>query len=48
VPENASLAALPKLTRAGFVRRQAETQLVQRYTSRLRVKTPSLDSPVAG
>jgi ABC-type sugar transport system ATPase subunit len=46
--ENASLAALPKLTRAGFVRRQAETQLVQRYTSRLRVKTPSLDSPVAG
>jgi ABC-type sugar transport system ATPase subunit len=45
--ENASLAALPKLTRAGFVRRQAETQLVQRYTSRLRVKAPSLDSSIA-
>jgi ABC-type sugar transport system ATPase subunit len=46
--ENASLAALPQLTRGGFVRRQAETQLVQRFTNRLRVKTPSLDAPIAG
>ena len=46
--ENASLAALPQLTRAGFIRRQAEAKLVQRYTERLRVKTPSLDAAIAG
>jgi ABC-type sugar transport system ATPase subunit len=46
--ENASLAALPQLTWAGFVRRRAEAQLVQRYTSRLRVKAPSLDAAIAG
>ena len=45
--ENVSLAVLPRLTRAGFVRRQAEKSLVQQYTSRLRVKTPSLETVVA-
>jgi ribose transport system ATP-binding protein len=46
--ENTSLATLPRLTRAGFVRRRDEKSLVQRYTARLRVKAPSLDSPAAG
>jgi ABC-type sugar transport system ATPase subunit len=45
--ENASLAALPLLTRAGWVRRAAERELVQRYASRLRVKTPSLETIIA-
>jgi ABC-type sugar transport system ATPase subunit len=30
------------------VRRKAERSLVRRYVERLRVKTPSLDSPTAG
>lgn len=46
--ENTSLAALPRLTRHGFVRRREERSLVQRYVDQLRVKTPSLDSPIAG
>jgi ABC-type sugar transport system ATPase subunit len=46
--ENASLAALPRLTRAGFVRRRDERALVRRYADRLRVKAPSLDALVAG
>ncbi len=46
--ENASLAALKTLTRAGFVQRRRERTLVERYTNQLRVKTPSLESPVAG
>jgi ABC-type sugar transport system ATPase subunit len=45
--ENASLAALPRLTRAGWVRRAAERALAQRYTGRLRVKAPSLATLVA-
>ncbi|MSU69376.1 MAG: sugar ABC transporter ATP-binding protein [Opitutaceae bacterium] len=45
--ENASLAALPLLTRAGWVRRAAERALVQRYAGRLRVKTPSLETIIA-
>lgn len=46
--ENGSLAALPELTRFGFVNRRQERGLVARYTDLLRVKTPSLDSAVAG
>src|ERR1041384_4590702 len=46
--ENTSLAALGRLTQFGFVRRRAETKLVQEYIQKLRVKTPSMDSPVAG
>ena len=46
--ENISLAALPRLTRAGFVRRRQELSLARRYADRLRVKTPSLDSLIAG
>ncbi|HEY2951301.1 MAG TPA: sugar ABC transporter ATP-binding protein, partial [Verrucomicrobiae bacterium] len=46
--ENISLAALPRLTRAGFVRQREERSVARRYADRLRVKTPSLDSLVAG
>jgi ABC-type sugar transport system ATPase subunit len=46
--ENTSLAALPALTTLGWVHRVAERTLAQRYTDRLRVKTPSLESITAG
>ncbi len=46
--ENTSLAALPQLTSAGWVRRADERELAQRYTSRLRVKAPSLETITAG
>ncbi|HVU15589.1 MAG TPA: sugar ABC transporter ATP-binding protein [Candidatus Didemnitutus sp.] len=45
--ENAVLAALPLVTRLGWVRRGAERDLVGRYVSRLRVKAPGLDTVVA-
>ncbi len=46
--ENTSLATLPRLTRLGFVRRRAEQSLAQRYAGRLRVKTPTLETVIAG
>lgn len=46
--ENTALAMLPALTRFGWVRRAAERALATRYRERLRVKTPSLESLVAG
>lgn len=46
--ENGSLAALDRLVTAGFVRRGEERAMVTRYSDRLRVKTPSLEAPVAG
>jgi ABC-type sugar transport system ATPase subunit len=46
--ENTSLAVLRRLSTAGFVRRKQERSLVQRYVDRLRVKTPSMDAPIAG
>ncbi len=46
--ENASLAALDGLTRFGFVRRQSEQALVNEYVRQLRVKAPSLETPIAG
>jgi ABC-type sugar transport system ATPase subunit len=46
--ENTSLAVLPRLTRAGFVRSRQERSLAWEYVNRLRVKTPTLESPVAG
>lgn len=46
--ENTSLAVLDHLSVAGFVRRRAERSLAQCYTDQLRVKTPSLDTPIAG
>ncbi len=46
--ENTVLAALPGISRLGWVQRAAERALAQRYVSRLRVKTPSLDTITAG
>jgi ABC-type sugar transport system ATPase subunit len=46
--ENTSMAVLPRLSLGGFVRRRAERSLAQRYVDQLRIKTPSLDSAVAG
>src|SRR5436190_621830 len=46
--ENTSLATLSRLTRFGCVRWREEQALVHRYTGRLRVKAPSLESVVAG
>jgi ABC-type sugar transport system ATPase subunit len=45
--ENASLAALGRLTTLGFVRRGEEDALVRRYVDQLRVKTPSMEAPIA-
>jgi len=45
--ENTVLAALPRLTTAGWVRRGAERTLVRRYAERLRVKAPTMESGVA-
>src|SRR5206468_12715821 len=36
------------LTRLGFVRRRAEQTLAKKYADRLRVKTPSLETVIAG
>jgi len=46
--ENTSLAALPALTSFGWVRRNEEQALAQKYTQRLRVKAPSLETITAG
>lgn len=46
--ENTSLAALPLLTRGGFVARARERSLAGEYLGQLRVKTPHLDAPISG
>jgi len=46
--ENTSLTILSRLSNFGFVRRKEERALVQRYVDKLRVKTPSIDAPIAG
>jgi ABC-type sugar transport system ATPase subunit len=46
--ENASLASLERITRFGFVQSGKEHELVHRYVDQLRVKTPSMDAPIAG
>ncbi|MDB6121011.1 MAG: rbsA 1 [Pedosphaera sp.] len=46
--ENTSLTILSRLSNFGFVRQREERSLVQSYVERLHVKTPSIDSSVAG
>jgi ABC-type sugar transport system ATPase subunit len=46
--ENTSLAALPELTRAGFINTTKERAIVSDYMGQFRVKAPSLDAPIAG
>ena len=46
VRENVSLASLPKVSRAGFVRKGAERAEAQESVTRLRVRTPSVEQRV--
>jgi ABC-type sugar transport system ATPase subunit len=46
--ENTSLTVLGRLSLAGVVRRRDERALTRQYIERLRVKTPSEESPIAG
>jgi ABC-type sugar transport system ATPase subunit len=46
VGTNVSMAVLPKLARANFVDQRAEQTLVQRFVSRLNIRTPSHDQRV--
>ena len=46
--ENTSLAVLRRLSIGGFVKRRQERALAKQYVEQLRVKTPSVDAPVAG
>lgn len=46
--ENTSLAVLERLVRFGFIRSDEEKSLAKRYSDRLRVKTPSMEAPIAG
>jgi ABC-type sugar transport system ATPase subunit len=46
--ENTSLAVLGRLSRVGFVKRGQERALARRYVEQLRIKTPSLETAVAG
>ncbi len=46
--ENLSLAVLQRLSHFGWIDADAESALAARYGDRLRVKTPSMESPIAG
>ena len=45
--ENTALAALPLLTRLGWVNRSEEREMVGKFSSRLRVKAPTMETGVA-
>jgi ribose transport system ATP-binding protein len=47
VRENVGLLALPRAARAGFVRRRAETAIVDPAVERFNVRTPSIEAPVS-
>jgi len=46
--QNFSMAMLPRMRRMGMIDRPKERRLTQEYFDKLRVKTPSIDAPVAG
>ncbi len=46
--ENTSLAALPELTRHGFIHLGRERAMAESFQSQLRVKTPSMNAPAIG
>ena len=48
VGDNLTLSVLPRVTRAGILRRGFEAELAQRTLDRLRIRTPGLRSRVAG
>jgi ABC-type sugar transport system ATPase subunit len=47
VLNNATLSILPRLAKLGFITRAFEQSAARPYFSRLRVKTPRMDTPVA-
>jgi ABC-type sugar transport system ATPase subunit len=47
VVENATLAVLPRVSRLGFVRRAAERRAFAPIATRLALRAPSVDAPVA-
>ncbi len=46
--ENGSLAALPLVTKIGFLQRTQEAAMVQTYVDQLQVKAPGLKTPISG
>jgi ABC-type sugar transport system ATPase subunit len=46
--ENASLAALDRFSRVGFISRAAEQSEIEKFWGRLRVKAPTAEAPIAG
>jgi rhamnose transport system ATP-binding protein len=46
VAENASLASLNQISRAGLIDRPAEALVARRFVERFRIKTPSIHAPV--
>jgi ABC-type sugar transport system ATPase subunit len=46
VKQNASLSALKNLMKFGWIYKKQEVEMVQRYKDKLRIKTPSLETPV--
>jgi ABC-type sugar transport system ATPase subunit len=46
--QNFSLAMLPRFRRFGILNQKAERQSARVYFEKLRVRTPSLEAPVAG
>ena len=46
--QNISLAMLPRMKRMGLLDRSKERRVTEEYFAKLRVKTPSIESPVAG
>lgn len=47
VKNNATLSVLGRLQRFGWIKGRQETDLVQSYKEQLRIKTPSIDTPVS-
>ncbi|WP_217595473.1 sugar ABC transporter ATP-binding protein [Cohnella sp. GbtcB17] len=47
VKNNATLSVLGRLQRFGWIKGGQETDLVQSYKEQLRIKTPSIDTPVS-
>ena len=45
--ENTSIASLQRFSRLGFINSKEESSLAARYTDRLRVKTPSMETTIA-
>ena len=46
VKDNICMAALPKMTKYGFISRKKQDEITSRYIDRLAIKTPSKDQPL--